>query len=88
MEFPSAAGDVIFWHPQLLHSGGINYSADHDRAVLRLIVPCDYQRAGRNFFDDLENGPGPNHQWWVDTRNFHEDLPATPDNIWHDWVFQ
>ena len=87
MEFPGNAGDVIFWHPRLLHSGGINRSADHDRPVLRLIVPCDYQRDGVTFFDDPVDGPGQNHQWWVDTRNFREDVPPTTDNIWHGWVF-
>ena len=88
VEFSGNAGDVIFWHPRLLHSGGINHSADHERPVLRLIVPCDFQREGFTFFDDLVNGPGPNHQWWVDTRNFHEDIPPTPDNIWDGWVFE
>jgi hypothetical protein len=87
VEFPGSAGDVIFWHPRLMHSGGTNRSADRDQPVLRLIVPCDYQRADRTFFDDLVDGPGPNHQWWVDTRNFHEDVPPTPENIWDGWAF-
>lgn len=87
VEFSGNAGDVIFWHPRLLHSGGINHSADQEQPVPRLIVPCDYQREDRTFFDDLVNGPGPNHQWWIDTRNFHEDVPSTPDNIWDEWVF-
>ncbi len=87
LEFSGNAGDVIFWHPRLLHSAGINHSADHDRQVLRLIVPCDYQLDGREFFDDLVHGPGPNHQWWVDTRHFHWDVLTTPDNVWVGWVF-
>jgi hypothetical protein len=86
VEFPGAVGDVVFWHPRLLHSGGINQSAQRERPVLRLIVPCDYQKDGMSFFDDLIEGPGPNHQWWVDTRNFHGDVPPTPDNIWDGWA--
>ena len=82
------AGDVIFWHPRLIHSGGINSSATSPKPVLRLIVPCDYQQDGFTFYDDLIEGPGPNHQWWVDARNFREDIPATPDNIWHNWAFK
>jgi len=87
VEFPGQAGDVIFWHPRLLHSGGINRSADSERPILRLIVPCDFQRDGMRFFDDLVEGPGPNHQWWVDTRNFHDDVPPTADNLWDGWAF-
>jgi len=85
IEFPGNAGDVIFWHPRLLHSPGINHSADFDRPVLRVIVPCDYQKDGRTFFDDLVYGPGPNHQWWIDARNFREDVPPTADNMWDGW---
>jgi hypothetical protein len=87
VELSGQAGDVIFWHPRLMHSGGINRSASLERPVLRLIVPCDYQRDGFTFFDDLVDGPGPSHQWWVDTRNFREDVPPTPDNIWDGWAF-
>ena len=88
MEFPGKAGDVIFWHPRLIHSGGVNRSAELGSPALRLIVPCDYQRADRTFYDDLVEGPGPNHQWWVDTRHFKEDIPSTADNIWEGWAFQ
>jgi hypothetical protein len=87
VEFTGQAGDVLFWYSRLAHSGGVNYSADHERPVVRLIVPCDYQRDGFTFFDDPVEGPGPNHQWWVDTRNFREDVPPTPDNIWDGWAF-
>ena len=87
VELSGQAGDVIFWHPHLMHSGGINRSANRDHPVLRLIVPCDYQRDGFTFFDDLVEGPGPCHQWWVDTRSFKEDPPSTPDNIWSGWAF-
>ena len=87
LELSGKAGDVIFWHPQLMHSGGINRSAEREHPVVRLIVPCDYQREGLTFYDDLINGPGPCHQWWIDTRNFREDVPPTPDNIWDEWAF-
>lgn len=87
VELSGQAGDVIFWHPHLMHSGGINRSANLERPVLRLIVPCDYQRDGFTFFDDLVEGPGPCHQWWIDTRSFREDIPSTPDNIWDGWAF-
>ncbi len=86
VEFPGNAGDVVFWHPRMLHSAGVNYSAENDRATVRLIVPCDYQRAGYTYFDDDEFGPGEKFQWWVDTRNFREDVPATADNIWSGWA--
>ena len=87
VESTGRAGDVMFWHPRLLHSAGVNYSAEHDRQILRLVIPCDYQHDGLTYFDDLVEGPGPNHQWWVDTRNFEEDIPPTPENIWHGWAF-
>ena len=81
LEFSGSAGDVIFWHPRLLHSARINHSAEHDQQIMHLIVPCDYQLDGREFFDDLIHGPGPNHQCWVDTRHFHGDVSTTPDNL-------
>lgn len=85
VEFFGGAGDVVFWHPRLLHSAGINCSADHDRPIVRVIVPCDYQIAGQTYFDDLDYGPGRKYQWWVDTRNFREDVDTTPDNIFQGW---
>ena len=86
VEFPGNAGDVVFWHPRTLHSAGVNYSAQSKDPTVRLIVPCDYERAGLTYFDDDEYGPGEKYQWWVDTRNFREDVPATEDNIWHNWA--
>ena len=86
VEFTGAAGDVVFWHPRLLHSAGVNHSAETATPTVRLIVPCDYQRAGLSYFDDDEFGPGAKYQWWVDTRNFHEDVAATADNIWSGWA--
>ena len=89
VEFPGRAGDVVFWHPRTLHSAGVNYSAETTPAEttprVRLIIPCDYERAGLSYFDDDDYGPGEKYQWWVDTRNFHEDVPATEHNIWHGW---
>ena len=85
VEFAGRAGDVVFWHPRMLHSAGVNYSAETTPTV-RIVVPCDYERAGLSYFDDDEYGPGEKYQWWVDTRNFREDVPATADNIWKGWA--
>ena len=87
LEFPGEAGDVVFWHPRLIHSPGINLSADLGRPIMRYVVPCDYQRDGLTLFDDPERGPSSERQWWVDTRNHLEDIPATLDNIWDGWTF-
>lgn len=89
VECVGGAGDVVFWHPRMLHSAGVNHSAEPDARggpTVRLIVPCDYGRAGLDYFDDEKFGPGEKYQWWVDTRNFHKDVPATPDNLWHGWA--
>lgn len=85
VEFTGQAGDVVFWHPRAVHSAGINRTAESSPAV-RLIVPCDYQKDGRTYLDDEEFGPGKGFQWWVDTRNIVEDVPATPANMWHDFA--
>ena len=86
VEFTGQAGDVVLWHPRTLHSAGVNYSADSDHPSVRLIVPCDYQRDGMTYYDDDEYGPGEKYQWWVDTRNYREDVPTTADNIWEGWA--
>ena len=88
LEITGNAGDVVFWHPRVLHSAGVNHSAEApaSRPSVRLVVPCDYGRAGLRYFDDDEYGPGEKYQWWVDTRNFREDVPATADNIWNGWA--
>ena len=86
VEFPGNAGDVVFWHPRMLHSAGVNHSAETANPVVRLIVPCDYERAGLTYYDDDEFGPGEKYQWWVDTRNFREDVPSTPNNMWDGWA--
>ncbi len=85
VEFTGAAGDVIFWHPRTLHSAGINQSAEWGKPMVRVIIPCDFQRAGRHYRDDPQFGPGEDFQWWIDTRNCAEDVPATADNMWEDW---
>ena len=89
VEFPGGPGDVVFWHPRTLHSAGVNHSASPASGLeptVRVIVPCDYERAGYTYFDDDEFGPGEKFQWWVDTRNFREDVAATADNIWQGWA--
>lgn len=90
VEFTGQAGDVVFWHPRMLHSAGVNSSAEADNGAptVRLVVPCDYQRAGLAYFDDEQFGPGEKYQWWVDTRNFREDAPTTADNIFDGWAIQ
>jgi hypothetical protein len=87
VQFHGNAGDVVLWHPRLVHGPGVNYSADHDRPVIRYIVPCEYQRDGLTSYFNLSHGPAPNRQWWVDSKNFREDIPATEDNIWDGWAF-
>ena len=86
LEFTGQAGDVVFWHPRMLHSAGVNDSAAGESPTVRLVVPCDYQRAGTSCFDDEEFGPGEKYQWWVDTRNFREDAATTAHNIFNGWA--
>ena len=87
VEFTGSAGDVIWWHPRIIHSAGANLSLRTNTPTVRLLTPIDYQRAGETYIDDLEYGPGPRYQWWVDTRNTREDVAASPDNLWHGWGF-
>lgn len=84
LEFPGKAGDVVFWHPRMIHSPGINRSAELGRPAMRYIVPCDFQRDGLTLYDHPDHG----HQWWVDTRNHREDIAPTPDNVWQGWAFE
>ena len=84
-EFTGSCGDVVFWHPRLIHSAGVNRSFDAGEPVVRVVVPVDYQSNGQKYVDDLEYGPGPIYQWWVDTRNFEEDKRSTAENIWDSW---
>ena len=85
VEFSGHAGDVVFWHPRMLHSAGVNYSAEDKDPIVRILVPCDYQRIGLSYYDDLQHGPGPMYQYWVDTRNFREDVLSTESNMWSNW---
>ena len=80
-------GDVVFWHPRILHSPGKNYSAIDGNPCMRIVIPCDFQKNGRMFFDDDEQyGPGKREQWWVDAYNFTEDKEMpTIDNLWSEW---
>lgn len=87
VEFHGHAGDVVFWHPRLVHGPGVNYSAEHDKQYVRYIVPCEYQKDGLTSYFNLSHGPAPNRQWWVDTKNFREDVPATAENMWEGWAF-
>jgi|TARA_Y100000310_G_scaffold277758_2_gene295754 hypothetical protein len=86
VELTGEAGDVIFWHPRLLHSAGVNHSSEWDKPLVRVIVPCDYQKDDLTYYDDHEFGPGPDYQWWVDTRNFREDVAPTRGNVWSNWA--
>lgn len=78
-------GDVVFWHHRLLHSAGVNRTAD-SKPLVRVIVPCDYQVGGKTYFDDEVYGPGERYQWWLDCRNFVEDEPPTSTNLWSGWA--
>ena len=86
VEFSGDCGDVVFWHPRLIHSPGVNQSYKLGDPKVRVIVSVDYQKAGQTYIDDLEFGPGPIYQWWIDTRNFAEDQPSTAENLWDSWA--
>lgn len=87
VEISGEAGDVVFWHPRLLHSAGVNYSVvDGDVPSVRVLIPIDFNRAGWTFYDDDEHGPGAKAQWWVDSRNFREDLAPGAGNLWDGWM--
>ena len=86
VEFVGEAGDVVFWHPRLIHSAGVNYSAETNEPRIRYVIPCDFQKSGYTFYDDDDLGPGTKQQWWVDTRHFREDPAPSLTNMWDDWV--
>lgn len=50
-----------------------------------MIAPVDSQKDGLRYQDD-EIGPGGKVQWWIDTRDFEEDAPATPESLWSEWA--
>lgn len=86
IEFTGSPGDVIFWHPRALHSAGINHSAETGPPSVRIIIPCDFQRAGGSYRDEPRFGPGEEFQWWIDTRNVDDDTAPSDDNMWDDWA--
>ena len=88
VEFIGNAGDVVFWHPRLIHSAGINRTGQSDTPAVRLAIPCDFQREGKTYFDDDDLGPSVHQQWWVNTRHFREDIPPQKNNLWSDWLFE
>ena len=71
----------------MVHSGGVNRTSDRLPAeggpAVRMVVPCDFQRAGLTLIEDDLSNPGPNYQWWVDTRQFAED--NFHEDQWADW---
>ncbi len=44
VEFPGRAGDVVFWHQRLIHSPGVNRSAELGEPAMRYVVPCAITR--------------------------------------------
>ena len=89
VEFSGNSGDVVFWHPRMVHSAGVNESLSvHHKPIVRLAVPVDYQNdLNYSFYEDQERGPGEKVQWWVDTRCFKEDVAPTADNMWDAYTF-
>jgi hypothetical protein len=51
-----------------------------------MVVPCDFQKDGLQHVETPTSNPGPNHQWWVNTRQLVEDFRPTADNMWQDWA--
>ena len=74
----------------MVHSGGVNRSADAawvpEGPQIRMVVPCDYQKDGLTYLESEESNPGPNRQWWVNTRQFAEDTEPTVENMWANWA--
>jgi len=60
--------------------------AEYGPPSIRIIIPCDFQRAGQSYFDDPDYGPGEKFQRWIDSRNAVEDVPPTEDNMWDEWA--
>ena len=88
VEICGQPGDVCLWHHRMMHSGGVNRTIERSDAeggpVVRMIVPCDFQRDGLSLIEDEESNPGPNYQWWVHTRQFKED--CFREDMWEDWA--
>ena len=84
------AGDVVYWHPRLVHSPGINRTGTTANPTVRQAVICEWQRAGpgRTLISHENSNPGPKFQFWIDTRHWEEDTEApTPENVWDGWAF-
>jgi len=65
----------------LLYWADVDQSAEWDDALVHVIVPYNYQRTDRTYFNDLQFGPGPDHQSWIDTPKFREDVPPLAHNL-------
>jgi hypothetical protein len=90
VECVGRAGDVVYWHPRLVHSPGINRSGTTADPTIRQAVICEWQRSGpdRTLISHPTSNPGPKFQFWIDTRHWEEDTDApTPENIWDGWAF-
>jgi hypothetical protein len=87
VEITGCAGDVCFWHHRMVHSGGVNRTADRrgdeGGPVVRMVVPVDFQKDGLTLVEGPTSNPGPNHQWWVHTRQFEEDRRQA--DMWATW---
>jgi len=84
------AGDVVYWHPRLVHSPGINRTGTTANPTVRQAVICEWQRAGpgRTLISHANSNPGPKFQFWIDTRHWEEDTEApTLENVWDGWAF-
>ena len=81
---------MVYWHPRLVHSPGINRTGTTANPTVRQAVICEWQRAGpgRTLISHANSNPGPKFQFWIDTRHWEEDTEApTPENVWDGWAF-
>jgi hypothetical protein len=68
VEFVGRAGDVLFLHPLMLHSAGIN-CATHGAGTLRVATVMEWQRARPEGV--------PRTLWWT----LKDELRATRENL-------
>jgi len=77
------------WCCAVVHSGGVNRTADRPAALggpaIRVVVACDFQKDGLTLIEGPTTKPGPNHWWWVHARQFEEDRFLDADHMWEDW---
>ena len=87
VEICGHAGDVVFWHPRIVHSAGVNRSGLTQSPQVREAVICEWQRGGpeRTFLDHANSNPGPRLQFWIDTRAWLEDKAPTYTNMWDEF---